>query len=71
MPWSKQARHVAVEAGYEAALVMARPADILNAVIGALIHARFELPAFLTLERITRRVRILAHRKLCGMCSGG
>ena len=66
MPWSKQALHVAVEAGYEAALVMARASEILNAVIGALIHARFELPAFLTLERITRRVRILAHGKLCG-----
>jgi len=64
--WSKQARHLAVEAGHEAALVMARPADITNAIIAALIHARFELPAFPTLERLTGHVRALAHAKLCG-----
>lgn len=64
--WSKQARHLAVEAGHAAALVMGRPADITNAIIAALIHARFELPVFPTLERLTGHVRALAHRKLCG-----
>ena len=49
-------------AGYAAALVMARPADIVNAIIGALIHARYELPVFATLERILHRVHALAHR---------
>jgi hypothetical protein len=64
--WSKQARHLAVEAGYQAALVMARQADITNAIIGALIHSRFELPALSSIERITRHTRAMAHRKLCG-----
>ena len=63
--WSKEARHRAVEAGYEAALILAQTADLTNAVIAALIRARFELPAFSTLERITKHVRALAHRKLC------
>ena len=60
--WDKEARHLAVAAGYAAALVMARPADIVNATIGALIHARYELPVFATLERILHRVHALAHR---------
>jgi len=60
--WGKEARHLAVAAGYAAALVMARPADIVNAIIGALIHARYELPVFATLERILHRVHALAHR---------
>jgi hypothetical protein len=42
MAWSKQARHIAAQAGYQAALVMARPADITNAIIAALTHERFE-----------------------------
>ena len=63
--WSKEARHVAAVAGYQAALVMGRAADITNAIIGALTNARFELPAFSTLERTTRHARALAHRKLC------
>jgi len=64
--WSKEARHVATAAGYEAALIMGRAADITNAVIGALTNARFELPPFSILERTTRHARALAHRKLCG-----
>jgi TnpA family transposase len=64
--WSKEARHVAAAAGYEAALIMGRAADITNAVIGALTNARFELPPFAILERTTRHARALAHRKLCG-----
>jgi len=55
-----------VAAGYEAALVLARPADILNAIIAALIRARYELPAFSTLERILGCVRARAHRHTCG-----
>jgi hypothetical protein len=44
---------------------MGRAADVTNAIIGALTNARFELPAFSTLERTTRHSRALAHRKLC------
>ncbi len=50
--WSKHARHVAAETGLQAALVMARPADITNAIVAALTNARFELPTFSTVERI-------------------
>jgi uncharacterized membrane protein YccC len=64
-PWCKQARHIAVVAGYTAALVMARPTDIMNALIAALIHARYELPVFATLERILGRVHARAHRNTC------
>jgi Domain of unknown function (DUF4158) len=66
LAWSKEARHVAAVAGYQAALVMGRAADITNAIIGTLTNARFELPAFSTLERTTRHARALAHRQLCG-----
>lgn len=66
MAWSKEARHMAAQTGYQAALVMGRPADISNAIIAALTHAGFELPAFSTLERATRHGRALAHRKVCG-----
>jgi hypothetical protein len=37
--WSKEARHVAAVAGYQAALVMGRAADVTNAIIGALTNA--------------------------------
>ena len=64
--WCKEARRIAVTAGYDAALVMARPADILNAMLAGLIQARYEMPAFSTLERVVGRVRALAHRNTCG-----
>jgi hypothetical protein len=64
--WSGQTRSLAAQVGYQAALVMARPANIANAIIGAVTHARFELPAFSTLEHITRHARALAQRKPCG-----
>jgi hypothetical protein len=42
---SAQARHLAAETGLKAAFVMARPADIANAIIAELTHSGFELPA--------------------------
>ena len=63
MAWCKEARRLALAAGYEAALVMTRPADITNTIIAALIHARYELPALSTLERITKHVQARAYRK--------
>ena len=44
---------------------MARPTDIMNAIIAALIHARYELPAFSTLERIQGGAHALTHRNIC------
>jgi hypothetical protein len=66
MAWSAQARHLAVATGFKVSLVMARPADVANAMIAELTHSSFELPAFSTLERITKHARALAHRKVCG-----
>ena len=63
MAWCRKASRVAEGAGYEAALVMARPTDITNAIIAALIYARYELPAFSTLERLTKHVQSQAHRQ--------
>lgn len=62
--WSQEARHLAAATGLKAAFVMARPADIANAVIAELTHSGFELPAFSTVERITKRTRVVAHRKI-------
>ena len=62
--WSAQVRHLAIATGLKVSLVMARLADIANAIIAELIHAGFELPAFSTLERITKHVRALAQRKV-------
>ena len=65
MAWSQEARHLAAATGLKAALVMGRPADIANAIIAELTHSGFKLPAFSTVERITKHARALAHRKIC------
>jgi hypothetical protein len=65
MAWSQEARHLAAATGLKAVLVMGRPADIANAIIAELTHSGFELPAFSTVERITKHARVLAHRKIC------
>jgi hypothetical protein len=44
--------------------VMDNPADLINVAIDELIHQRYELPGFNTLERLVRRVRNLANQKL-------
>jgi hypothetical protein len=60
----KQARHIAVQAVYEAAQVMNPAADLINAAIGELIRNRYELPAFGTLNRIAQRVHAVVQRRL-------
>lgn len=49
---------------FEAAQVMDNPADLINAAIEELIKERFELPAFSTLDRMVRRVRLLVNHRL-------
>lgn len=43
---------------------MDNPADLINVAIDELIHHRYELPGFNTLDRLVRRVRNLVNQKL-------
>ena len=43
---------------------MSDPADLINVAIEELVHARFELPAFSTLDRLAGRLRDQVHRQL-------
>lgn len=51
----------AIRAIHSAAAVMDNPADLINVGIEQLIRDRIELPAFSTLDRLTRRVRALVN----------
>lgn len=53
--------HIATTAIYKSAHVMDNPADLINVAIAELIKERCELPAFSTLDRLTRRVRTLVN----------
>ena len=46
---------------HQAAQVMNNPADIINAAIETLLNEHCELPAFSTLDRMTRRIRTLVN----------
>jgi len=59
----RSARHKAAAAILEAAQVQDNPADLINVAIDALIH-QVELPAFSTLDRITRRIRTLVNQRI-------
>jgi hypothetical protein len=52
------------QAVYKAAQVMNTSADLINAAIEELIHNRYELPAFWTLNRTAQRVRAVVQRWL-------
>lgn len=52
---------IAARAVYEAAAVMDNPADLINVAIEQLVRDRVELPAFSTLDRLTRRIRSLVN----------
>ncbi len=64
-PWGQVARHVATTACHQAAQVMDNPADLINVVIEELVAARYELPAFSTLDRLSGHVRALVNGRLC------
>ena len=61
--YDKTARKLIARTIFEAAQVMDNPADLINAAIEALIRERYELPAFSTLDRLARRVRLLVNRR--------
>ncbi len=48
----------------QSALVMDNPADLINVAIEELVHLRFELPAFSTLDRLIGHVRARVNRAL-------
>ncbi|KAF1007402.1 MAG: hypothetical protein GAK28_01744 [Luteibacter sp.] len=62
--YGKEAQRVAVRAADEAAEVMDRRVDIINAVIEELIFRRFELPAFSTLDNIAEAAGASAQEQL-------
>lgn len=62
--FNHSARHLAVTTVYKSASVMDNPADLINVAIDELIHHRYELPGFNTLDRLVRRVRNLVNQKL-------
>jgi len=51
--FNKEARHFAVTASQ----TMNNPADIINVVVEGLIHHRYELPAYSTLDHLVRHSR--------------
>lgn len=56
-PYNHEAKDIAIKTAAEASKTKDNDADIINAVIDELIHQRYELPAFSTLLRISRKVR--------------
>lgn len=61
--FARHARHIAIQAVYNAAQVMDNPADLINVAIAELIKKRCELPAFSTLDRLARRIRTLVNSR--------
>ncbi len=58
------ARHLAIQFAYQAAETMNHPADIINVVIEELIHHRYELPSFSTLNSLVKHTRALVNRNI-------
>ncbi|MDA8255183.1 MAG: DUF4158 domain-containing protein, partial [Betaproteobacteria bacterium] len=59
--WGEEGLRVASEAMAGAAEVMDNPADLINVAIEELVRQRIELPAFSTLDRLSRRIRTLVN----------
>lgn len=57
--WGEDGLRVASEAMSTAAKVMDNPADLINVAIEELVRQRIELPAFSSLDRLSRRIRTL------------
>jgi len=61
---------VASDAMATAAEVMDNPADLINVAIEELVRQRIELPAFSTLDRLSRRIRTLVNQRLFASVTG-
>lgn len=59
--WSEEGLKLASESMASAAEVMDNPADLINVAIEELVRQRIELPAFSTLDRLSRRIRTLVN----------
>ena len=55
---------VVESATQQAAYTMSDPADLINVALEQLIHQRYELPAFSTLDRLVNHVRHQVHEVL-------
>lgn len=66
----RHARHLAVEAAFEAAQVMNAQPDLVNAAIDILVRNRYELPSFFTLNRMAQRVHAVVQQRLVKLISG-
>jgi TnpA family transposase len=64
IPYGKDARRVALRTILRAIRTMDNPADLINAALDELIKQRYELPAFITLDRLVGRVRTLVYGHL-------
>lgn len=70
-PYGTEARKVIVRTVAEAARTKDTPADLINVAIEELVRQRFELPAFSTLNRISRRVRVVVYRSFYRQINSG
>lgn len=59
--WNEEGLKLASESMASAAEVMDNPADLINVAIEELVRQRIELPAFSTLDRLSRRIRTLVN----------
>lgn len=63
-PYAQGGAAVVESATREAAYTMSDPADLINVAIEQLIHHRYELPAFSTLDRQANHIRHEVHQAL-------
>jgi len=64
--YCNRARQFAIRATAAAAEVMDQWVDIINAMIEALIHKDYELPAFSTLDNLAESAHAAAQQALFG-----
>ncbi|MFQ5675733.1 MAG: Tn3 family transposase [bacterium] len=62
--WSQGGEDIATKTVQNAADTMSDPADLINVAIETLIHNRYELPAFSTLDRLAGHIREQVHQRL-------
>lgn len=62
--YDKTARKLIISSVFASANTMDNPADMINAAIEELIKESYELPAFSTLDRLTKRVRSLVNHRI-------
>jgi hypothetical protein len=62
-PYEDNGLKVVTDAMSSAAEVMDNPADLINVAIEELVRQRIELPAFSTIDRLSRRIRTLVNQR--------